>query len=59
MADLPTGTVTFLFTDIEGSTSLLERHGDRYADLLADYRRLVRAVVQEHHGQEMGTRVKS
>lgn len=55
MADLPTGTVTFLFTDIEGSTSLLERHGDRYADLLADYRRLVRAVVQEHHGQEIDT----
>src|SRR5437763_1838505 len=35
MAELPTGTVTLLFTDIEGSTRLLRRVGDAYADLLA------------------------
>ena len=35
MDELPTGTVTLLFTDIEGSTRLLQRVGDRYADVLA------------------------
>ncbi len=34
MRDLPAGTVTFLFTDIEGSTRLLHEHGPRYAELL-------------------------
>ena len=52
MPDLPTGTVTFLFTDIERSTRLLQQLGDRYADLLAEYRRLLRAAVQERGGQE-------
>ena len=37
-ADLPTGTVTFLFTDVEGSTKLLHEHGDEYANLLAAHR---------------------
>jgi class 3 adenylate cyclase len=36
---LPHGTVTFLFTDIEGSTRLLEKLGDEYADVLAEHRR--------------------
>jgi class 3 adenylate cyclase len=36
MAELPTGTVTFLFTDIEGSTRLLEELGDRYAEVLSE-----------------------
>ena len=40
---LPTGTVTFLFTDIEGSTRLLHELGDAYAEALADHRRLLRA----------------
>src|SRR5262249_19515576 len=40
---LPQGTVTFVFTDIEGSTALLKRLGDRYGDALADHRRLIRA----------------
>ena len=39
--DLPEGTVTFLFTDIEGSTQLLDRLRDRYALLLADQRRIL------------------
>ena len=42
MAEPPSGTVTLLFTDIEGSTRLLQRAGDAYADLLADHRRLLR-----------------
>ncbi len=55
MPGLPTGTVTFLFTDIEGSTRLLQQLGDRYADVLADCRRLVRMAVQERGGQEVDT----
>ena len=43
MPVLPTGTVTFLFTDIEGSTTLLQRLGDRrYAEILAEHQRLLR-----------------
>ena len=41
-AELPTGTVTFLMTDIEGSTRLLEALGDQYRRLLADNHRLLR-----------------
>ena len=55
MESLPTGTVTFLFTDIEGSTRLLQQLGDRYADILGAYRRLLRAVVQEQGGREVDT----
>lgn len=40
----PTGTVTLLFTDIEGSTKLLEEAKDQYAELLAEHRRLLRAA---------------
>ena len=55
MPDLPSGTVTFLFTDIEGSTRLLEELGDRYADLLAEHRRALRAAFREHGGVEVDT----
>ncbi len=56
MPDLPTDTVTFLFTDIEGSTVLLERLGDlRYATLLADHHRLVRVAFRERGGAEVDT----
>jgi class 3 adenylate cyclase len=41
---LPTGTVTLLFTDIEGSTRLLSTLGDRYAGLLAKQRKALRAM---------------
>jgi class 3 adenylate cyclase len=41
---LPTGRVTFLFTDIEGSTKLLHRFGDEYAEVLAAHHRLLRAA---------------
>jgi len=50
MAELPTGTVTLLFTDIEGSTRLLRRVGDAYADLLAEHRRLLAEAFEQHRG---------
>jgi class 3 adenylate cyclase len=50
---LPTGTVTLLFTDIEGSTRLLERLGDAYADALAGHRRVLREAFERHHGVEV------
>ncbi len=55
MPSLPTGTVTFLFTDIEGSTRLLHHLGNRYIDVLAEYRRLLHAATQAAGGQEAGT----
>jgi class 3 adenylate cyclase len=53
---LPKGTVTFLLTDIEGSTELLARLGDGYAPVLADIRRLVRAEVRQAGGHEVSAR---
>ena len=55
MRELPTGTVTFLFTDIEGSTRLLHELGDAYADALAEHRRLVREAFKHHRGMEVDT----
>jgi len=55
MVGLPTGTVTLLFADIERSTHLLERLGDRYADVLAEYQRLLRTTCRERGGQEVDT----
>jgi predicted ATPase/class 3 adenylate cyclase len=50
MAELPTGTVTLLFSDIEGSTRLLQRAGGAYADLLAEHRRLLDDAFERHGG---------
>jgi predicted ATPase/class 3 adenylate cyclase/DNA-binding CsgD family transcriptional regulator len=55
MRELPTGTVTLLFTDIEGSTRLLQQVGDRYAGLLAECRRMLRGLFQQWHGHEVDT----
>src|SRR5215210_141982 len=55
MPDLPSGTVTLLFTDIEGSTPLLQRLGERYADVLAEHQRLLRAAFAAHGGREIDT----
>ncbi len=52
---VPTGTVTMLFSDMEGSTRLLTRLGDAYADILRAQRRLQRAAYRRWHGREMGT----
>jgi len=52
---LPTGTVTFLFSDIEGSTRLLNELGSRYVDALADQRRIIREASAHHGGVEVDT----
>jgi class 3 adenylate cyclase len=49
------GTVTFVFTDIAGSTELLKQLGDRYAEALADHRRIVREAFQARGGEEVDT----
>jgi predicted ATPase/class 3 adenylate cyclase len=53
--ELPSGTVTFLFTDVAGSTRLLHEHGDAYAGLLAAHRDIVRAALERHDGIEVDT----
>jgi predicted ATPase/class 3 adenylate cyclase len=56
MADLPSGTVTFLFTDIEGSTRLLHELGEEaYADALDKHRLVVREACRSHGGVEVDT----
>jgi DNA-binding NarL/FixJ family response regulator/class 3 adenylate cyclase len=50
MPNLPHGTVTLVFTDIEGSTQLVQRLGDSYAQVLDDHRRLFHEVVHERNG---------
>jgi predicted ATPase/class 3 adenylate cyclase len=55
MAELPSGTVTFLFTDVEGSTRLLARLRGRYAEVLGEHQRLLRAAFDEHDGREVHT----
>jgi DNA-binding NarL/FixJ family response regulator/class 3 adenylate cyclase len=52
----PTGTVTFLFTDIQGSTELVERLGAEYSRVLEDHRALLRGVVAEAGGTELDCR---
>ena len=52
---LPTGTVTMLFSDIEGSTALLGRLGDSYGEALSAQRRIMRAAIGACSGHEMGT----
>ena len=55
-SDLPSGTVTFLFTDIEGSTRLLEELGaEAYAEALAEHRRVLREAFAAHGGVEVDT----
>jgi predicted ATPase len=56
MTDLPSGTVTFLFTDIEGSTRLLHELGDEaYGEALGDHRRKLRAAFAHNRGVEVDT----
>ena len=52
---LPSGTVVFLFTDIEGSTGIIRELGDRYHDLLDQHNELLRAVWLRHCGVEVAT----
>jgi class 3 adenylate cyclase len=55
LSALPSGTVTFLFSDIEGSTRLLEQLGDRYAEMLGEHRRILRERLEQANGQEIDT----
>jgi class 3 adenylate cyclase len=55
MPALPSGTVTFVFSDVEGSTALLKRLGDRYDEVLTAHRRLMRERFTEHGGVEIDT----
>ena len=49
--DLPTGTVTFLFTDIEGSTQLIQRHPDAAKSALPRHQALLEDVIDQHNGR--------
>jgi len=55
MRAVPDGTVTFLFTSIEGSTKLLQRLGDEYARALGEHQALLRAAFAAHRGAEVDT----
>ena len=55
MTDLPTGTVTFLFTDIEGSTRLLQALGERWQPVLEDHNRLLRGAIRDGGGIDLRT----
>src|SRR3989442_4788616 len=53
--DLPTGTITLLFTDIEGSTLLLQQLGEQYSSMLTQCRQVLRTAFQQSHGHEVDT----
>jgi predicted ATPase/class 3 adenylate cyclase/DNA-binding CsgD family transcriptional regulator len=55
VSGLPDGVVTFLFSDIEGSTRLVKALRERYPQILAEHRRLVRAAIAAHGGREVDT----
>lgn len=55
MPELPGGTVTFVFTDMEDSTELLKQLGDRYRELLTEHRRIMRESFTAHNGIEIDT----
>lgn len=55
MPELPTGTVTFLFTDIEGSTRLLQKVGGQFAEIMKDHSDIMRAAISASSGVEVGT----
>ena len=55
MSELPAGTVTFLFTDIEGSTELTRQLGERWPDVHAEHRRRVRGAAADADGREVDT----
>ena len=55
MGELPTGTVTFLFTDIEGSTRILQNLADRWQAILEDHNRLVREAIRDAGGIDLRT----
>lgn len=54
MSSLPSGTVSFLFTDMEGSTRLLQSLGDGYGQVLEQHRSLISGAAEDHRGHPMG-----
>ena len=59
MSELPSGTVTFLFTDMEGSTLLLKELGGRYSDVLEEHHRILREAFASHGGHEVDNQGES
>jgi class 3 adenylate cyclase len=55
MTELPAGTVTFVFTDLEGSTALVKELGETYGEVLAQHRRIVRDILGASGGSEIDT----
>src|SRR4051794_18715220 len=55
MADLPSGTISFLFTDLEGSTRLWQEHPDAMREALARHDQILRDVMEAHHGHVVKT----
>jgi YVTN family beta-propeller protein len=55
MADLPSGVVTFLFTDIEGSTRLVKQFRERWGEVVGEHQRLLRGAFANHRGHEVDT----
>jgi class 3 adenylate cyclase len=55
VTELPSGTVTFVFSDVEGSTELLKHLGERYGEVIAEHRRIVRETFGAHGGVEIDT----
>jgi YVTN family beta-propeller protein len=55
VSELPSGTVTFLFTDIEGSTALLRQLGSDYGEVLEEHQRILREAFAAHGGHEVDT----
>jgi YVTN family beta-propeller protein len=55
VADLPSGAVTFLFTDVEGSTQLVKQLRERYEEVLAEHQRLLREAFEKNRGHEIDT----
>ncbi len=55
MSELPTGTLTLFFTDVEGSTRFQQEVGEQYADHLADHHRIIRTALERHGGHEVDT----
>ena len=55
MPDPPSDSITFLFTDIEGSTRLLDALGEEYAAVLTEHQRLLRTAFAQHDGREIDT----
>ena len=59
MAELPRGTVSLLFTDIEGSTQLQHRLGERYREVVNEHRRLLEVAIAGHGGQVVDRQTES